>query len=91
MPILISCSEQKAMNITVNFPQLSGKDARRSVSKVYIPDGTNGAGNLAAYDPTMDTPYTTIAQGNVAVLKLASPIPFDGGKIFKFERANCNF
>lgn len=77
------------MNITVNFPQLSGKDSSRQVRKIYIPDGVNGGASLPAYDSTMDTPTTKILAGNAAILKLEKPIPVDESKTFNIYA--CKF
>jgi hypothetical protein len=63
---LISCSELTATNITVTFPQKSGKEMKTTVNKVVLNPG---------YVPTMDS-HLTIAPKNVAMLRLATPVSF---------------
>lgn len=65
-----------AANITVNIASASGKDALQPIEKIFIPDGTNGMAYLGAYPADDGTPdFRTIKENNVAVIKLAKPIP----------------
>jgi hypothetical protein len=62
-----SCSEQTATNITVFFPQKSGKEASSTVIKVVVhPD----------YMSTADTPQSTFGVPNLALLQLTTKISF---------------
>lgn len=72
----------RATNITVTFPQLSGKTAIKTTQHFVIPDAKNIEGTLgAAYDPTSDTPYYKIGGSNIAMIKLSDPLTIDGSNV----------
>lgn len=75
-----SCSEGEASNITVYFPQKSGKDATRTAIKLYIPDGVNGMAKIPKYDSTLDKPSTIMTPNNVGLVQLSSSIVLDDSK-----------
>jgi hypothetical protein len=65
-----------ATNVTVNFPQLSGKDAVMKIQKIYVPDETNSMGTLMAYTADGIPTHTgAISVGNLALIRLAADIP----------------
>jgi hypothetical protein len=64
----------------VTFPQMSGKTATQRILNIVLPDGTNGAAAIQKYDPSSDTPFTTIGPNNIALLKLDTPLTLDDSK-----------
>lgn len=67
--------------MTVTFPSKSGKDAIVPVSNIIVPDGVIGEGGpLDKYDPSLESPHTTIVGNNIALLKLANDILIDDSK-----------
>lgn len=64
--------------MTVNLPQASGKDANVAFSKVIVPDGTNGAAAIPAYDPASDSPLIKFGASNIALVELSTAIILDG-------------
>lgn len=77
---IFSCSEKRATNITIYFPMLQGKFPPHRVVKFIIPDGVNGGGYFGAYDPALDTPYTSIAPNNIAYMLIANNVPSSNSK-----------
>lgn len=59
---------------------MTGKTATQRILNIATPDGTNGAAAIKEYDPTADTPHTTIAPSNIAVLTLETPLVLDNSK-----------
>lgn len=66
----------------VTFPQYTGPGAVQRILKGSQPDGTNGDKAIDAYDPTKDTPFTTIGGNNIAFLQLETPLALSDSKIF---------
>jgi hypothetical protein len=77
---IFSCSEKTASNVTVTFPQKSGKDAVIGVEKIIVPDGVE-QNSVPKYDETMEIPSTAFVGGNIAILKLQKPLVIDDSKL----------
>jgi hypothetical protein len=65
-----------ATNVTVNFPQLSGKDAIMKAEKIFVPDGTDtGMAALGAYTADGIPSFHKISGSNIALIRLPAGIP----------------
>jgi hypothetical protein len=65
-----------ATNVTVNFPQLSGKDAVMKIEKIFVPTtGDAGTNNLDPYMMDGDPTHHKIVGSNIALIRLATGIP----------------
>jgi hypothetical protein len=65
-----------ATNVTVNFPQLSGKDAIMKAEKIFVPDGKDsGMANLDAYTADGVPDLHMITGSNIALIRLPAGIP----------------
>lgn len=79
-----------ATNITVNFPQLSGKDAMSKTQKIWVPTSDNVDGTLSEYTGDGAGTHHVITGNNLAVIRLENEIPkfAESSKYKKFTHVN---